>query len=288
LTWVKEVNLILEDNYLRIFHLEYNRRDFMPLLWSTEAEQAISRVPFFVRKRVRQRVENEARLSGADQVHLEHVRICQQTFLQQMDAEVKGWQLETCLGMHDCPHRAVAPQEVLRELEGLLAGKNLREFLKTRVNGPLRMHHEFRVSLSGCPNACSRPHIVDIGLIGAVLPVLTSELCSQCGQCAAVCREGAVAVDGNQVKLNLNACLKCGDCIKVCPSGTLVAGADGFRVLLGGKLGRHPQLGRELPKIYPLGEIVPLVDHCLNYYMEHYQAGQRFSDIVDRMNLPAL
>ena len=36
------------------------------------------------------------------------------------------------------------------------------------------MHHEFRVSLSACPNACSRPQIVDIGLIGAVTPVLTS------------------------------------------------------------------------------------------------------------------
>ena len=94
-----------------------------------------------------------------------------------------------------------------------------------------------------------------------------------------------MAVDGDRVRLNLNACLKCGDCIKVCPSGTLAAGADGFRVLLGGKLGRHPQLGRELPGIYPLSGIGPLVEHCLNYYLENYQAGQRFGDIVDRINL---
>ena len=173
--------------------------------------------------------------------------VCQQKFLGNMDAEVKGWQLETCFGMEDCPHRAVAAAKSVRELEELLAGKNLREFLKTRIKGPLKMHHEFRVSLSACPNACSRPQIVDIGLIGAVLPVLTSEPCSQCGQCAAVCKEGAVSTEGNRVSLNLNACLKCGDCVKVCSSGTLSAGANGFRVLLGGKLGRHPQLGRELP-----------------------------------------
>ena len=144
------------------------------------------------------------------------------------------------------------------------------------------MHHEFRVSLSACPNACSRPQIVDIGLIGAVLPVLTSEPCSQCGECATVCKEGAMSTEGNRVRLNLNACLKCGDCVKVCPSGTLTAGANGFRVLLGGKLGRHPQLGRELPGIYSLAEIVPLVDRCLDHFMDHYQPGQRFGDICNQ------
>ena len=52
----------------------------MVLPWSPEAEEAVSRVPFFVRKRVRQRVEAEARQSGASQVHLEQVRSCQQKF----------------------------------------------------------------------------------------------------------------------------------------------------------------------------------------------------------------
>jgi anaerobic sulfite reductase subunit C len=258
----------------------------MPIPWSHEAEQAMARVPFFVRKRVRRRVEDEARHSGAHQVDLQHVRACQQKFLANMDAEVKGWQLETCFGVQDCPHRAVDSLGLVQDLEKLLAGKNLREFLKSRIDGPLKMHHEFRVSLSACPNACSRPQIVDIGLIGAVQPVLTPEPCSQCGKCALVCKEGAVWVDGNGVRLDLNTCLRCGDCVKACPSGTLIAGAAGFRVLLGGKLGRHPQLGLELPKIYPTTEIIPLVDRCLDHFLEHYQAGRRFGEIVNRIGLP--
>jgi anaerobic sulfite reductase subunit C len=257
----------------------------MALSWSNEAEEAIGRVFFFVRKRVCRRVEAEARQSGAYQVQLEHVRSCQQKFLGNMEHELKGWQLETCFGVQDCPHRVVAPLSLVRELEELLIGKNLREFLKARNNGPLKMHHEFRVSLSACPNACSRPQIVDIGLIGTVLPVLTSEPCSQCGQCVTVCKEGAVSTEGNRVRLNLNACLKCGDCVKVCSSGTLTAGANGFRVLLGGKLGRHPQLGRELPGIFSLTEIVPLVDHCLDHFMDHYQIGRRFGDIINSEEL---
>ncbi len=254
----------------------------MALPWTPEAEQAISRVPFFVRKRVRCRVEAEALQAGADQVRLEHVQISQQKFLHNMDAEVKGWQLETCFGVQDCPNRAVAPQGVVQELEALLASKNLREFLTAQIKGPLKMHHEFRISLSVCPNACSRPQIVDIGLIGAVIPILTSEPCSQCGQCALVCKEEAIRVDADSPQLHLDRCLKCGDCLKVCPTKTIVSGSTGFRVLLGGRLGRQPQLGRELPGIYPLHQITPLIDRCLDHFIKHYRVGQRFGDILNQ------
>jgi dissimilatory sulfite reductase (desulfoviridin) alpha/beta subunit len=44
--------------------------------------------------------------------------------------------------------------------------------LKKIVRGSLRIHHEFRISISDCPNACSRPQITDIGLIGACHPVV--------------------------------------------------------------------------------------------------------------------
>ncbi len=258
----------------------------MALPWSPEAEQAISRVPFFVRKRVRRRVEAEAQQAGDNQVRLEHVQVCKQKFLHNMDAEVKGWQLETCFGVEDCPHRAVAPQGLVKDLETLLAGKNLREFLKARIKGPLKLHHELRISLSACPNACSRPQIVDIGLIGALTPVITPEPCPQCGQCTPACREEAIWLDDTGPQLDLEVCLKCGDCLKVCPTGTLLAGAAGFRVLLGGKLGRHPQLGRELPEIYPVSEIVPLVDRCLAHFMTHYRPGQRFGDMLNRDGFP--
>jgi anaerobic sulfite reductase subunit C len=260
----------------------------MTLPWSLEAEKAISRVPFFVRKRVRRRVEAEAKQAGALQVNLEHVQACQQKFLRNMADEVKGWQLETCFGLSECPHRAVDPQSLVQELETRLAGKNLREFLQSRVNGPLKLHHEFRVSLSACPNACSRPQIVDIGLIGAVTPLLSSEPCTQCGHCASVCKESAISLTGDQVTLNLNACLKCGDCFKVCPSGTIAAGARGYRMLLGGKLGRHPQLGRELPEIYQTSEIPALVERYLDHLLHYYQAGERFGDMLLRTGLPVI
>jgi dissimilatory sulfite reductase (desulfoviridin) alpha/beta subunit len=68
------------------------------------------------------------------------------------------------------------------------------KFLKERVGGHLRMHTEFRISISDCPNACSRPQIVDVGLIGACRPEVTGEDCTLCGECRQICRENAISL----------------------------------------------------------------------------------------------
>ncbi|MEW6378092.1 MAG: hypothetical protein AB1611_00640 [bacterium] len=82
-----------------------------------------------------------------------------------MEQEVKGYRIETCFGSSGCPNQAVPGSGLVQRVEARLSGRNLRDFLKTRVSGPLKIHHEFVVSLSDCPNACSRPQIVDLGLI---------------------------------------------------------------------------------------------------------------------------
>ena len=151
--------------------------------WTDEASEAISKVPFFVRKRVRKRVEEKASHSGSLVVTLEHVKTCQKRFLNQMEEEVKGYQVEACFGPTGCPNRAVAFEDFPKKVEALLAGRNLKSFLEEKVQGPLKLHHEFRVSISECPNACSRPQISDLGLIGARSPKISAEPCIQCGAC---------------------------------------------------------------------------------------------------------
>lgn len=252
--------------------------------WTGEAEQAISRVPFFVRRRVRKRVEGEARQSGSRIVTIEHVRDCQKKFLKNMDNEVKGYQVETCFGPGGCPNRAVAEDDLAEELEDLLKGHDLRNLLKTRVKGPLKMHHEFRVSLCDCPNACSRPQIADIGLIGAVSPRVTDAECSRCASCRDVCREGAIELseDSEIPRIDRSKCVSCGACVRVCPTSALAEGQKGSRLLLGGKLGRHPQLGRELKGIYSRKDAMKIVDRCLQHYVRNCVEGERFGDILNR------
>ena len=93
--------------------------------WSVEAEAAVSKVPFFVRKRVKKRVEEEALRCGAKEVHLQHVQTCQKRFLNQMEDEVKGYQVETCFGPTGCPNRAVTWDDLSRKVEDRIAQRNL-------------------------------------------------------------------------------------------------------------------------------------------------------------------
>lgn len=55
--------------------------------WTIEATSAIKKAPFFVRKRVKARVEEEAARSGARIVTIEHVKSCQRRLLKKMENE---------------------------------------------------------------------------------------------------------------------------------------------------------------------------------------------------------
>ncbi len=253
--------------------------------WSQEADEAISKIPFFVRKRVKKRVEEEAVRCGAEEVLVDHVRTCQRRFLNQMEEEVKGYQVETCFGPSGCPNRAVIFDDFLKKIEERLAGRNLKSFLKDRVKGPLKMHHEFRVSISDCPNACSRPQIVDLGLIGARSPKVSDTACNQCGACVEACGEGAISLRTRGPEVDHARCLSCGQCLAVCPTGTLQEAVRGYRILVGGKLGRHPRLGRELSAIYGVEEALKVVDRCLDHYQKYCAGGERFGVVLERTGI---
>ncbi len=252
--------------------------------WTKKAEEAISKVPFFVRRRVRKRVEDEAANAGANIVDDRHVQACRRRFLKNMDAEVEGFQLDACFGSGGCPNRAQQTEELMRKIERLLVSSDLRVFLKERVCGPLKLHHELRVSVSDCPNACSRPQIVDIGIIGAIMPSVSGTACSLCGSCVEACRERAIALDADQglPLLDYHRCVYCGQCVLACPTDTLIKGAEGFRVLIGGKLGRHPRLAKELPGIHSPRRTIEIVEACIDYYKAHNLAGERFGAMIER------
>jgi hypothetical protein len=59
--------------------------------WTDEAEDAVKKVPFFVRKRVRARVEDQARAAGRKVVSLRNVKTARARFLAKMGETVKGY-----------------------------------------------------------------------------------------------------------------------------------------------------------------------------------------------------
>lgn len=258
--------------------------------WTTAADTAIKKVPFFVRKKVRARVEAEASKAGRTTVTIAEVNATQKRFLTGMASEVKGYQLDTCFGPSGCPNAIGSSQDLVNPLETLLKEADFKGFLISKGIRNLKFHHEFRVTLADCPNACSQPQIKDVGIIAACRPTLTDAQCTQCEACVEACKEGAIALlaDAPEPTIDMHACVACGQCIPACPTGTLGTGAVGYRVQLGGKLGRHPQLAKELPGIYDPDTVLRIVDACIALVKSKSTRGQRFGQLLTPKDIDRL
>lgn len=197
-----------------------------------------------------------------------------------MAHEIKGYQLNTCLGSGGCPNRVAHCDELVRRLEQVLERSNLLTSLKERVGESLKFHHELRVSIAECPNACSQPQIKDIGIIRAVKPTITGAVCFHCGKCVEVCPDKAIILD-ETVGIDPYRCMNCGKCIRNCPTGTIGEAEKGYRVLLGGKLGRNPRLARELLGILGEPEVLCIVDACITLFKKKSWRGKRFAEILN-------
>ena len=194
------------------------------------------------------------------------------------------------MGSDSCPNNLIEEYQLVEQLEEMLASRNLAAFFREKVKGPLKFHHRFSIVIAGCPNACSRPQIADLGIIGVSQPRISKEPCSGCGACVECCPDQAVTLseDGRTPTISTPPCLACGQCLQVCPTGTLVEKARGFRLLVGGKLGRHPQLGRELTGIYSAKETIGIAATSLDIFQQHNQHGERFGEVLHRLGSVSL
>jgi anaerobic sulfite reductase subunit C len=250
--------------------------------WTPDAEAAIKKVPYFVRNRVRARVQEYALKAHKRRITTSEVQAAQERFLTGLQTDIKGHQIDTCFGSSGCPNAIVPDWDLVDHLEALLQAADLLEFLKLKGIQEIRYHHQFRIAVAGCPNACSQPQIKDIGIIGAWRPNCSDESCTICEACVHGCREGAITLDTqiSRPRIDMQRCVACGSCILDCPTGTLAVQAQGYRIQLGGKLGRHPRLARELPGIYNTAAIIRIVGACIDIYKSANQRGERFGEIL--------
>lgn len=157
------------------------------------------------------------------------------------------------------------------------------EFLQQKFGEKVNRHKLLSVSSASCPNGCSRPHIADIGLIRACVPVIDHEGCAGCEECVQKCPDQVMEMVDGKVVINRGDCLVCGYCTNVCPTEVLSCSRSGWRFLVGGRLGRHPKLGQELPGIYLDDEVMDLIGRCLKLWMDNYVSGKRFGRVIDRV-----
>lgn len=140
-------------------------------------------------------------------------------------------------------------------------------------------HKRLRIAATACPNGCSRPQVADIGIMLARVPKLRGEYCTGCAQCAEACPDRAIRMDNGEPVIDRDLCLRCGKCADVCPEGAMVVGESGLRVLLGGKLGRHPRFGAELPGLFAPEQAATLVRLAIARVLGSEHRG-RFADVL--------
>jgi len=256
--------------------------------WTREADRAIKKVPFFIRKKVKKKVEAYAAQKEKSIVELNDVDELKKKYMSKrgMEKEIKGYEVSTCFGGSGCPNAANSGSLLAKEIEDIFEKEDLLSFLKENVKTGLKFHHEFRVVLADCPNACSRPQIVDIGIIGASLPKVSDESCILCGSCVESCRENAIVLDEEKESplIDFDKCLMCARCISACPTETIKEKQKGFRVMLGGRLGRHPRLAMEVPGLFSHDSVLQIVKKGLGFYKANSKNGKRFSHILSSVD----
>ena len=105
----------------------------------------------------------------------------------------------------------------------LAAEQGLGSFEKDdiSIDGEFKPLHDFRLPLmpeSGYA-ATGTQHFIDRAV--AVSPVVHSELCTRCGECAEICPANALTVEVELPRVALDKCIKCYCCQELCPQNAI-------------------------------------------------------------------
>jgi anaerobic sulfite reductase subunit C len=180
----------------------------------------------------------------------------------------------SCPGTESCGHGLGDARGLALTLDTAFVGKSF----------PVKI----KMAVAGCPNSCTTPQVNDVGFVAAVEPRFKDDLCLDDGLCEAACKEGAITMQDGKPVWHPEECIYCGECIAVCPTEACTAARSGFLAYLGGKVGRHPQLGVRFGEFYTEDEAVDLAAAMLEFVQQHGEQGERLGSVLNRTGIEAL
>jgi dissimilatory sulfite reductase (desulfoviridin) alpha/beta subunit len=172
-----------------------------------------------------------------------------------------------CPGIERCKFANIDTINLAQKIDQKLFGKEM----------PVKM----RIAISGCPNSCTSPMLNEIGIIGRIRPLRTEGLCTGCGTCVEYCKENAIVVKNGISVLDPARCVQCGVCIQSCPFDLLKAEYRHYLVLVGGRRGRHPRIGRELLTIENEDHVIYVIEKIVNWVYRRAWSGRLLSEQLD-------
>jgi dissimilatory sulfite reductase (desulfoviridin) alpha/beta subunit len=202
----------------------------------------------------------------------------------------KSYRIKLCWGAEsgECPNLIQLEANFKKDLQDVIDDSGWPECLEQNLARQVKPLDQFSISVSGCPNGCSRPQIADFGLLQARQPQVIEDMCSGCAECIQVCREGAIELKHGIANIDSGPCLSCGACICICPENALITKNQAYRIQVGGKLGRHPRLADELPGIYDNEAVFDILNKCLKLHQSFYKPGLRFGQVIARQGIAEL
>jgi len=167
---------------------------------------------------------------------------------------------------------------------GLVNSQGFSARIDKEFGGRL-LPHKFKVSVSGCPNGCSKPSENELGFMGIAEPELDSQACNGCSLCTDICKESALSMHDGKPRRSSERCVLCGDCIQSCPTEAWKTKRTGYAVFVGGKMGRHPALGEKIADFVSDDTGIKIIEKCLDFYKREGCRRERLYDLIHRVGL---
>lgn len=180
-----------------------------------------------------------------------------------------------CPGSSICPYGLGNTKELAKKIDACLYGRG-------------GLPHKFKVGVSGCPSACTKPQENDLGFLGVVEPIFdeVEGECTSCGLCVETCSTGAITLneEGKPV-IDYSKCSSDGRCVSICPTSAIRKRRGGWRVFVGGKFGRHPQLGLFFTDYVSDEEALEIGEKVLSAYKRLGKKRERLREVIERLGL---
>jgi anaerobic sulfite reductase subunit C len=201
---------------------------------------------------------------------------------------VDGYGLQPCRGLEGtCPFALVKDPSLAHRIDlAVRASAWWQRF--NPDSGPARPHHaRVRVAVAACPNACTMPQIRDIGIIATVTPQAIRPECNGCGGCERTCREAAIVVRSGRAVLHEERCVGCGQCIQSCPQQVIDSSPVRLRILVGGRMGRHPRWAQDIYEA-DLASADDVLRAFLDGVAREMRPAEHLADAVERIGIDRL
>ncbi len=283
--------------------------------WDKSASLLLEKVPPFVQKTVREKIETLARERGKTLVTEAEVMAARESFMGKpqnitasQGAVVKKpidnkklsilkkypkyfdkdgnpvlYQIKSCRGAEvNCPFLITNSNILADKLRDRLESLHFTEKLMDKIEGQILPHHTLKLAVAGCPNSCSMPQIKDFG-VHALEPVYVDPdcECTECMKCIETCREDAITIQNGQVSIDKDKCVHCGLCARVCPASSIKASEKKYRVMIGGKVGRHPKFALDVLPQAEESTTLKVLDVCVDMILSS-KTEHRFRTLIEQ------